>query len=177
MIRSVGLFTPKNRRTSSQMTQVRFPGQPVEDRVRALRQQWADFLVLPLCLLVLTFYEWWRWLFSIPVNPLLHTMVTAVALTQLWRRRRMYRAEMNHLHRDKAPCPTRHLIKLLCSETYRLCPELRDQISKQAVPFVAQWIWHPLKNLCQSSLYGLFLRNVMSACLSGLKKNALPPTR
>lgn len=177
MFRSARLFTPKNRRTSLQMTSWRLQGQPAEDRLRALRHQWVDVLRLPICLVILALYEWWRWLFSIPVNPLLLTIVAAVALAQTWRRRKLYRAELNQLQPDKASCTARQLIELLRSEVHHLCQELVEHISKQAVPLVAQRIGHPFKSLCQSRLSGPLSKNLLSTCLSGLKKNALWPNR
>ena len=178
MFRSARLFTPKNRRTSIQMTPLRFPGQPAEDRVRVLRQQWADFLVLPTCLVLLALYEWWRWLFSISANPLLLTMVAAVALTQTWRRRKLYRAELNQLQLNrKDRCTVRHLIELLGSEAHRLSRELVEHISKRAVPWVAQRIWHSFKPLSLSSRLRPYSKTLLSACLSSLKKTALWPNR
>ncbi|HVG02581.1 MAG TPA: hypothetical protein VM842_06795 [Nitrospira sp.] len=120
MFRPVRLFTSKNRRTAFPVAPFPFPSQPAEDRVRVLRQQWADVLVLPTCLILLAFYEWWRWLFSIPANPLLLTMVAAVALIQLRRRWKMYRAELNRLQSDKAQSSSGHRVELIRSKTYRL---------------------------------------------------------
>ena len=177
MFRSARLFTQKNRRTSLPMTPLRILGQPVEDRIRVLQQQWANFLMLPMCLVVLTLYEWWRWLFSIPANPLFLTIVAAVALAQTWRRRKMYQVELNHLKFDKAPCAARQLIELLRSEVLHLCQELVHQISRQTVPLVAQRIWLSFKPLCLSSHLWPCSKTLLSACLSRLKRTALWPNR
>ena len=63
MFRATRLFTPKNYRTSLMTCSSGLSGQPAADRLRVLRQQWADALVLPTCLILLALYEWWSWLF------------------------------------------------------------------------------------------------------------------
>jgi len=178
MFRSARFFTPKNRRTSLQMTSFRLPDQPVEDRVRVLRQQWADFLVLPTCLVLLALYEWWRWLFSIPANPFLLTIVAAVALTQMRRRRKLYRAELNQLQFNrKAPCTARQLIELLRSEAQHLRQDLVDRTSIQTIPGLDQRVWQPFKRICDAGLCVSFPKSLLAALLSELKRHAPWPNR
>jgi hypothetical protein len=155
------------------MTSWRLQSQPAEDRLRVLRHQWVDVLRLPTCLVILALYEWWRWLFSIPANPLLLTIVAAVALTQVWRRRKVYRAEMIHLQLDNATCTARELIVSLRSAAQHLSQELVEQLWNRVVPLVAQTIWLPFKSLCQARLSGPLSKNLLSTYLSGLKKNVL----
>ncbi|HMX89916.1 MAG TPA: hypothetical protein PLY42_01075 [Nitrospira sp.] len=100
------VFTSKNRRTSLQSIPRRFNGQSIDEQIRAVQSAWVDVLTLPLCLTVLAFYEWWRWLFSIPSNPLLLTVVAAVAIHATRRRRKAYKAELKQLHLNRTPQPT-----------------------------------------------------------------------
>lgn len=177
MFRSARVFTPKNRRTSLQMTPLRPSGQTVEDRLRVLRHQWADFLVLPTCLIVLALYEWWRWLFSIPANPLLLTIVAGVALSQTWARRKAYRVEMNQLQLDKTPCTARQLIESLHSEVQQLCQDLVKRASTQTIPMLDQRVWQPFKRICDAGLSLSFAKNLLAALLSELKRHAPWPNR
>ena len=177
MFRSARLFTPKNRRTSLQMTPLRFPGQSVEDRVRVLRQQWADCLVLPACLILLALYEWWRWLFSIPANPFLLTIVATVALAQMWRRRKLYRGELNQLQFNRnAPCTARQLIELLHSEAQQLYQDLVDRSSTYTRPVLGHRTWQPFKRMCDAGLCVPFPQ-LLAALLSELKRHAPWPNR
>ncbi|MGC4096582.1 MAG: hypothetical protein QM706_05650 [Nitrospira sp.] len=100
------VFTSKNRRTSLPSISRRFTGQSIDEQIRAVQSSWADVLTLPLCLTVLSLYEWWRWLFSIPSNPLLLTVVAAVAIHATRRRRKAYKAELKQLHLNRSPHPT-----------------------------------------------------------------------
>ena len=178
MFRSARLCNSKNRRTPLQMTPIRLPGQPVEERLRLLRYQWADSLVLPTCLVVVALYEWWRWLFSIPPNPLLLTIVAAVALTQTWRRRKMYKAELNNLQLDReAACRARQVIEFLSSKAHHLCHGLVDRISMQTIFLSIQREWRPFKCMCGAGLTAPFARHLLSALLSGLKRNIPWPNR
>lgn len=90
-------FGSKNRRTPLQLTPRRFTGQSVEEQIGRLQSAWGDVLSLPLCLVALALYEWWRWLFSIPSNPLLLTIVAAAAIHATWRRRAVYTADLKQL--------------------------------------------------------------------------------
>jgi hypothetical protein len=155
------------------MTSWRIQGQPVEDRLRVLRHQWVDALRLPTCLVILALYEWWRWLFSIPANPLLLTIVAAAALTQMWRRWKVYRAEMIHFQLANATCTVRQLIMSFRSAAQHHSQELIEQLWNRVVPVVAQTIWLPFKSLCQARLSGPLSKNLLSTCMSELKKNAL----
>src|SRR6187200_954849 len=119
MFRPARLFRAKNRRTASSIASLPFTGQLPQERVRVLRQQWADALVLPSCLVLLALYEWWRWLFSIPANPFLLTTVAAVALLQLGRRWKMYRAELNRVQSDRTQGSAENRIGLVRSKTHR----------------------------------------------------------
>lgn len=88
------LFGSKNRRTPLQLTPRRLTGQSVDEQIRRLQSAWGDVLSLPMCLGALAVYEWWRWLFSMPPNPLLLTIVAAVAIQATWRRRAVYKGRI-----------------------------------------------------------------------------------
>ena len=100
------LFGSKNRRTPLQLTPRRLAGQSVEEQIRRLQSAWGDVLSLPMCLGALALYEWWRWLFSMPSNPLLLTIVAAVAIQATWRRRAVYKAELKLLRLGRGGEPT-----------------------------------------------------------------------
>ena len=100
------LFGSKNRRTPLQLTPRRLTGQSVDEQIRRLQSAWGDVLSLPMCLGALALYEWWRWLFSIPSNPLLLTIVAAVAIHATWRRRAVYKAELKLLRLGRGDEPT-----------------------------------------------------------------------
>jgi hypothetical protein len=100
------LFGSKNRRTPLQLTPRRLTGQSVDEQIRRLQSAWGDVLSLPMCLGALAVYEWWRWLFSMPPNPLLLTIVAAVAIQATWRRRAVYKAELKLLRLGRGDEPT-----------------------------------------------------------------------
>ena len=100
------LFGSKNRRTPLQLTPRRLAGQSVDDQIRRLQSAWGDVLSLPMCLGALALYEWWRWLFSMPSNPLLLTIVAAVAIHAAWRRRAVYKTELRLLRLGRGEEPT-----------------------------------------------------------------------
>jgi hypothetical protein len=100
------LFGSKNRRTPLQLTPRRLTGQSVDEQIRRLQSAWGDVLSLPMCLGALALYEWWRWLFSMPPNPLLLTIVAAVAIQATWRRRAVYTAELKLLRLGRGDEPT-----------------------------------------------------------------------
>ena len=100
------LFGSKNRRTPLQLTPRRLTGQSVDEQIRRLQSAWGDVLSLPMCLGALAVYEWWRWLFSMPPNPLLLTIVAAVAIQATWRRRAVYTAELKLLRLGRGGEPT-----------------------------------------------------------------------
>ncbi len=100
------LFGSKNRRTPLQLTPRRLIGQSVDEQIRRLQSAWGDVLSLPMCLGALAVYEWWRWLFSMPPNPLLLTIVAAVAIQATWRRRAVYKAELKLLRLGRGDEPT-----------------------------------------------------------------------
>ena len=100
------LFGSKNRRTPLQLTPRRLTGQSVDEQIRRLQSAWGDVLSLPMCLGALAVYEWWRWLFSMPPNPLLLTIVAAVAIQATWRRRAVYKAELKLLCLGRGDEPT-----------------------------------------------------------------------
>jgi hypothetical protein len=78
----------------------------VDEQIRRLQSAWGDVLSLPMCLGALAVYEWWRWLFSMPPNPLLLTIVAAVAIQATWRRRAVYKAELKLLRLGRGDEPT-----------------------------------------------------------------------
>jgi hypothetical protein len=178
MFRSARLFNSKNRRTPLQMTPLGSPGQSVEERLRLLRHQWTDFLALPTCLAVLALYEWWRWLFSIPPNPLLLTVVAAVGLTQTWRKRKVYKTELNHLQlNQETDCTAKQVIELLGAKAHHLGQNLVDRLSAQTIPLLAQRVWQPFTRMCDAGLCVPLPRHLLSTILSGLKRHAPWPNR
>ena len=100
------LFGSKNRRTPLPLTPRRLAGQSVDEQIRRLQSAWGDVLSLPMCLGALALYEWWRWLFSMPSNPLLLTIVAAVAIHAAWRRRAVYKTELRLLRLGRGEEPT-----------------------------------------------------------------------
>jgi hypothetical protein len=100
------LFGSKNRRTPLQLTPRRLTGQSVDEQIRRLQSAWGDVLSLPMCLGALALYEWWRWLFSMSPNPLLLTIVAAVAIQAARRRRAVYKAELKLLRLGRVDEPT-----------------------------------------------------------------------
>lgn len=106
MLLPARLFGSRNRRTSLPLTPPRLAGQSVDEQIRRLQSAWGDVLSLPMCLGALALYEWWRWLFSIPSNPLLLTIVAAVAVHATWRRRPVYKAELRLLRLNRGNEPT-----------------------------------------------------------------------
>ncbi len=178
MFRPARLFNSKNRRTPLQMKPLGSPGQSAEERLRLLRYQWADFLALPTCLAVVALYEWWRWLFSIPPNPVLLTVVAAVGLTQAWRKRRVYKAELSYLQlNQEAGCTAKQVIELLSARARRLAHKLGDHISTQTIPLSVQRVWQPFTRLCDVWPCVPLPRHLLSALLSGLKRHAPWPNR
>ena len=178
MFRPARLFNSKNRRTPLQMTPWGSPGQSAEERLRLLRYQWADFLALPTCLAVVALYEWWRWLFSIPPNPLLLTVVAAVGLAQAWRKRRVYKAELSCLRlNQETGCTAKQVIALFRVTARQLAHKLADHISTQTIPLLVLRVWQPFTRLCDAGLWAPLPRHLLPALLSGLKRHAPWPNR
>lgn len=125
------VFGSKNRRTPLQLTPRRLTSQPVEEQIRRLQSAWGDVLSLPLCLVALALYEWWRWLFSIPSNPLLLTIVAAAAIHATWRRRAVYTADLKQLRLGR----TTEATVTQLAELLRLTgARLRHQVATLRVP-------------------------------------------
>ncbi len=119
------VFTSKNRRTPLPIIPRRPAGQSIDEQIRAVQSAWVDVLSLPLCLTVLACYEWWRWLFSLPPNPWLLTVVAAVAVHAARRRRKLYRSELMHLrHASPAQPATNQLRDLLRAVGLRLAQDV-----------------------------------------------------
>lgn len=130
MFRPARLFNSKNRRTPPHMTPHRLAGVSAEEQIRSLQSSWGDVLALPLCLVALALYEWWRWLFSIPSNPLLLTLVAAVAVRATWRRRKVYTADLTRLRLGHPSEPTlRQLAALLHVAGARLWNDLPHKVA------------------------------------------------
>ena len=128
------LFNSKNRRTPLQLIPRRLPGRSIDEQIRALQSAWGDVLSLPLCLIVLALYEWWRWLFSIPSNPLLLTVVAAVAIHATRRRRKVYTAELKQLRLGRPAQPTvRELVELLRLTGTRLLQDIRNRLTSATI--------------------------------------------
>lgn len=128
------VFTSKNRRTSLPSISRRLTGQSIDEQIRALQSAWAEVLSLPLCLSVLAFYEWWRWLFSIPSNPLLLTIIAALAVHATRRRRKAYKAELKQLHLTRPPQPTvSDVIESLCGDGRRILQDATGMLVPSAI--------------------------------------------
>lgn len=134
MLLPARLFNSKNRRTSLSSIPRRLTGQSIDEQIRALQSAWGDRLSLPLCLAVLALYEWWRWLFSIPSNPLLLTVVAAVAIHATRHRRKVYRAELKQLRLGRPAQPTvSDLIEVLCLGGRRTLQDLTPKVSPASI--------------------------------------------
>lgn len=128
------VFTSKNRRTSLPSIPRRLTGQSIDEQIRALQSAWVDVLSLPLCLTVLAFYEWWRWLFSIPSNPLLLTVIAALAIHATRRRRKAYRTELKQLRLHRPPLPSASdVIEILYGGGRQILQDLTGALSPAAV--------------------------------------------
>jgi hypothetical protein len=126
MFLSARTFRSKNRRAPLHTTPFRLSGQSAGEHLRALQSQWYDFLTLPLCLAILALYEWWRWLFSIPSNPFLLTVILMVALFRTRQRRRAYKTETVRLKLGQGDEGlVRPLIDLLGETGRRMCQDIR----------------------------------------------------
>ncbi len=178
MFRPARLFNSKNRRTPLQMKPLSASGHSVEARLRLLRYQWAECLPLPTCLAALALYEWWRWLFSIPPNPIVLTVVAAVGLTQAWRKRRIYKAELNSLQLSHELDGTaKRVIELFGAGARRLAQNFAHQIPAQMLSLFAHWEWKPFTRMCGARLCLPPPKNLLSALRSGLKRHAPWPNR
>ncbi len=150
MLLPARLFNSKNRRTPLSMTPRRAPGQSIDEQIRALQSAWGDRLSLPLCLAVLALYEWWRWLFSIPSNPLLLTVVAAVAIHATRHRRKVYRAELKQLRLGRPAQPTvRELVELLRLTGGRLLQDITSRISPATIVASARRALSPANGLAK----------------------------
>ena len=144
------VFTSKNRRTSLQSIPRRLTTQSIEEQIRALQTAWADVLSLPLCLTVLALYEWWRWLFSIPSNPLLLTVVAAVAIHASRRRRKAYKAELKQLQLNRPAQPTLHdVVELLGIAGRRILQDLTGKCSPATLIASARRFASPANGLAK----------------------------
>ncbi|ODT45059.1 MAG: hypothetical protein ABS70_04020 [Nitrospira sp. SCN 59-13] len=138
------VFTSKNRRTSLPSIPRRSAGQSLDEQIRAVQSAWADVLTLPLCLGALAFYEWWRWLFSIPSNPLLLTIVAALAIHAARRRRKAYKAELKQLQLNRPPQPTvNDVTELVCMSGRRILHDLTAKCSPATIIASARWFASP----------------------------------
>lgn len=134
MFRPARFFSSKNRRAPLQWTPRRSTHQSVDEQIRALHGAWGDALSLPLCLTLLALYEWWRWLFSMTPNPLLLTFVAAVAIHVAWRRRKLYRSELQQLRlTHPSPPAMSQVVELLQIVGLRLRQELTAHLNSATV--------------------------------------------
>jgi hypothetical protein len=91
-----------------------------------------------LCLTILALYEWWRWLFSIPANPFLLTVVAMVALVHTRRRRRSYKTELARLKIGRGDDGMVGLLIELLRETgRRMCHGIRSTGSQWIPSFTS----------------------------------------
>jgi len=138
------LFNSKNRRTPLQLIPRRLSGQSIDDQIRALHAAWGDVLSLPLCLSVLALYEWWRWLFTMPSNPILLTFVAAVAIHVTWRRRKVYKAELKQLRPSRpAHATVSEVIELLRIMGTRVMQDMKNKLAPATVLASARRILSP----------------------------------
>ena len=92
------------------------------------------FMLGALCLTLLALYEWWRWLFSMTPNPLLLTFVAAVAIHVAWRRRKLYRSELQQLRlTHPSPPAMSQVVELLQIVGLRLRQELTAHLNSATV--------------------------------------------
>ncbi|WHZ14039.1 MAG: hypothetical protein OJF52_000874 [Nitrospira sp.] len=137
MFLSARTFRSKNRRAPFHTTPLRLPGQSAAEQLRALQALWYDFLTLPLCLAILTLYEWWRWLFSIPSNPFFLTVIVMVALIRTRQKRRSYKAETARLTLgQEGEGMAGQLIELLREAGHRMVRDIRGRMSPWTLPFI-----------------------------------------
>ncbi|HAP41396.1 MAG TPA: hypothetical protein DCQ94_16805 [Nitrospira sp.] len=150
MFRPARFFSSKNRRAPLQWTPRRSNTQSVDDQIRALQGAWGDALSLPLCLIVLALYEWWRWLFSMTPNPLMLTFAAAVAIHVAWRRRKLYRAELQQLRVARPAHPTAsQVVELLHVVGLRLWQELTPKLAPAVVAASFRRILSPANGLAR----------------------------
>ncbi len=143
------VFTSKNRRTAPPIAR-RSTGQSIDEQIRALHAGWADVLSLPLCLGLLAMYEWWRWLFSMPANPLLLSMVAAIAVYATRRRRKAYKAELKRLQVARVPDLTvSELLGLLRLGGRRILHELTRKFDPAVILISARRLASPANGLAK----------------------------
>lgn len=144
------VFTSKNRRTPLPVMPRRPAGQSRDEQIRALQSAWADVVSLPLCLTVLALYEWWRWLFTIPSNPLLLTLVAAVAIHATRRRRKVYKAELKQLRlASPVQLSTKQLGELLHVIGLRLAQDVNVQHAPAAMAASLRRLLSPANDLAK----------------------------
>ena len=150
MFRPARFFSSKNRRAPLQWTPRRSNTQSVDDQIRALQGSWGDAVSLPLCLTALALYEWWRWLFSMTPNPLMLTFAAAVAIHVAWRRRKRYRAELQHLRLGHPAQPTAgQMVELLHIVGLRLWQELTVKLAPAVIAASLRRILSPANGLAK----------------------------
>jgi len=143
------VFTSKNRRTALPAVR-RLPGQSIDAQIRALHAAWADVLSLPLCLGLLALYEWWRWLFSMPANPLLLTLVAAIAIYATRGRRKAYKSELKRLQVERVPDLTvSELLELLRLGGRRILQELTRRVDPAVIITSARRLASPANGLAK----------------------------
>ena len=143
------VFTSKNRRTALPIAH-RSTSQPIDEQIRALHVAWADVLSLPLCLSLLALYEWWRWLFSMRPNPLLLTMVAAIAIYATRRRRKAYKAELKRLQVTRVPDLTvGELLNLLRLSGRRILHELTRKFDPTVILTSARRVAAPANGIAK----------------------------
>lgn len=139
MFRFARMSNATRRRSPFEITPHRLPGQSVEERIRFLRSKWENSLALPLCLAALALYEWWRWLFSIPSNPPLLTIVAGVAILYTWLMRRAYQAESKSLPlAQDGECTVGEMLELLREKGYRILHALIGRVSVQTMSLLVR---------------------------------------
>lgn len=146
MFRFARMSNAKKRRSVFEITPLRLPGQSVEERIRFLRSKWEDSLALPLCLAALALYEWWRWLFSLPSNPPLLTIVAVVTLLYTWLRRKSYKAELNNLRLGQdGECTVAQLLELLREKGYRMLHDIIGRVAVKTMSLLVRPAFLPLR--------------------------------
>lgn len=65
---------------------LRLPGQSLDERISELRDQYTDLLLLPFCLTVLAFSEWWHWMSAVPPNPWILTLAALLSVAYAFKK-------------------------------------------------------------------------------------------
>ncbi len=77
---------------------LRNPGQSLDEEIhRVLDEDVTSYLMVAVSLSVITLFEWWRWWFNFPPQPLLFTVVTLAVISYVARRLVVLRGRIRQL--------------------------------------------------------------------------------